>query len=353
MIRGVRYLDQSHRNTLQNSRIGDQNSTGLTQDRVCVSLIDDTISGANVFEAFDNIFINNEIMNCNDGIQLARQPGTTQLINFKGTIIDSNNIWLDDTMFTDCSGNFDVNGLCACGENSLDIKGGSRDASNPVIISNNVMWGSRPNDSACGGSNSHGAAVVIHNGVDNLRFIDNLAYDSGTFITVATKGSVGTCLLSMCDSTIMGNIAFEIGIAGGTDNANGRAYQMGDADGMTFDSNVSVRATDSWMQVKPPATINSTISCTLVVGGGQETNQIDASVTLSQNSFYDVTGNTLDGAGDVIFATEAEAGFVDFVFTKDQYTTSSSVVTLTGAHPASPAAQTYLCDTTGVFLIVQ
>ena len=86
--------------------------------------------------------IGNEIYNCGgDGLQIYRSAGM---------IIADNDFYITPEIYSDCNGNLDQSGECACAENAIDIKG-TIDKSDPepgdwVRIVNNRFWGFRKTD---------------------------------------------------------------------------------------------------------------------------------------------------------------------------------------------------------------
>jgi len=103
---------------------------------------------------------------------------STLNLNYEGTIVDNNHMYINNEIYTDCNGNHDINGECAYAENAIDLKAGSNNPNNPIIISNNKMWGFRKSDRTNSYLGDPGAAIPIHYNVKNVLIRDNLIFDS-------------------------------------------------------------------------------------------------------------------------------------------------------------------------------
>jgi hypothetical protein len=112
--------------------------------------------------------INNEIVNYNDPVQTIRNPVDSPNINHEGTIIDFNHFYVSELYRTDCNGNQQSDGDCIYGENAIDLKAGSTNPDNPIIITNNLMWGYRTADQTGSNMASNGTAITIHYNVENV-----------------------------------------------------------------------------------------------------------------------------------------------------------------------------------------
>ncbi|MEZ4221048.1 MAG: hypothetical protein R3B13_08965 [Polyangiaceae bacterium] len=156
----VEIWDTSHDNTLQNSVL---RSAPLVpnSDRICVILSGQSPAGGDVAIHGTRV-VNNEIYDCTDAIQLYQPGDATNDTDFGGTIVDDNDMYLTSAVYSDCSGNLDSNGDCACAENAVDIKAAGTSATNLVQVSNNRIWGFKRTDPACGGTGSWGEAMVVH-----------------------------------------------------------------------------------------------------------------------------------------------------------------------------------------------
>ncbi len=132
----------------------------------------------------DNLFEDNEIINYVDPIQLVRNSyskdnGEYEFyrdIDFAGTKIINNRFYVTSLLYTDCNGKLDPNGECSMSENGIDIKAGSHDINNPIIIKNNYLFGFKKSD--YNGGDDEGTAIVSHYHVANLIITDNMIFNS-------------------------------------------------------------------------------------------------------------------------------------------------------------------------------
>ncbi len=204
----ISLYDGSESNIFQNSRFQNMSQQGLFYDRVCIAFSDRTRDSINV-KIRNNKILNNEFVNCNDGIQLVRQSRTSSPLDYSGTLIDHNDISINSAIYTDCTGQLNPQGTCAYAENAIDIKSGAEDSNNPVIISNNKMWGFRKSDST--GEENYiddpGTAMALHYGSKNVNIINNLIFDSarGVQISDATANGKLNFAYALSDSNIINN----------------------------------------------------------------------------------------------------------------------------------------------------
>lgn len=172
----------SDNNTIQNCRI-ERSDITLHIDRAGIELNN---NGQDKVTIKDTKIINNEIVNFVDGIQLVKTGNSMQaFINYEGTIINNNQIYIDSRVYTDCHGRPKADGACAYAENAIDLKVGSENSNNPVIISFNKMWGYQkadeydPNtpDGESGLSDS-GVIIPMHYNVKNVLLTKNILFNS-------------------------------------------------------------------------------------------------------------------------------------------------------------------------------
>ena len=200
----------THDITIQNSKLDSMTLSAIDGDRVAILIAGDPWNEPTVAK---NIHIlNNEIRNANDGIMPIRHPNASNghPVDYAGLIIDYNRIYVDNQLYTDGNGNItkDKESNYALTENAIDIKGGSEDANNPVIISNNVLWGFRETDQNGGGSGSWGGAIVVHYNSKNIIIKKNLIFDSNRGIAIADSGGLENASENI---TIEDNILYDIG----------------------------------------------------------------------------------------------------------------------------------------------
>jgi len=174
--------DGSNNNTIQQCRLENQAHNSRRKDVMALLMMDWPQYTARV-DIFNTKIIDNEIKNCNDGLHLARNPlgskHDRQEGNYEGTIIDGNDMYITSDIYTDGKGNYTPDGNYAYAENAIDIKIGSDNPSNPMIITNNHFWGYRKSDHTDSYLSDDGAAAIFHFGVANVKFNDNIIFDSG------------------------------------------------------------------------------------------------------------------------------------------------------------------------------
>lgn len=126
-ITGTNVAPYTADNTIQNCRFDRMTAKGIDGDAVAIIL-----TGGPSWNTPGTIvntkILNNEIVNCNDGIQTLKMPqfvgNGTYYVDYPGTIIDANHIYVDSEVYTDGKGNFDADGYWALTENGIDLKGG-------------------------------------------------------------------------------------------------------------------------------------------------------------------------------------------------------------------------------------
>ena len=175
---GIYLYPGSDNNTIQQCRI-DRDNINIHYDRAAIGLYDNQQSNISIT---NTKILNNEIKNFVDGFQAIRM--STLNLNYEGTILDNNTIYIDNTIYTDCNGNHDPEGQCAYAENAIDLKAGSNNPNNPIVISNNKMWGYKKSDTTNSELNDHGTAIAGHYNVKNLLIENNLIMDSDFGINI-------------------------------------------------------------------------------------------------------------------------------------------------------------------------
>jgi len=170
---GISIYSYCHYNTVQNSYINHATEAARrVMDSVGLNI---HTNGKSVGEAIGTKFINNDIRNATDGIQITRSKGKgSNNANFEGTIINNNRIWMDKTTYIDAKGKLNPSGSYFYGENAIDLKAGSENPKNPVIVTNNIIWGYSKTDLR---SLKAGKPFTSHYGVKNLKMNRNIITD--------------------------------------------------------------------------------------------------------------------------------------------------------------------------------
>ena len=137
---------------------------------------------------WDNVFVNNEIVNYVDAFQAVRGSNAyvdnvdpdppNPALDAAGTVIAGNLFYVTPLIYTDGGGNFGEDGDHALSENALDFKFGSLDAGRPVLVLGNVFFGYRPADGSYSDLDDEGSAMVFHYGAGHLEVARNYVLDS-------------------------------------------------------------------------------------------------------------------------------------------------------------------------------
>ncbi len=194
---GIDLQNGAHRNVIQNSYIGDMTEEAIRADIVCIGL--QSYQGGAVIA--DTRIVGNELVNCNDAIQFIRN-GSNPSGSFPGTLVADNDIYVTAERLTDCNGTVNGTGPCMIGENAIDAKGGSDDASKPVQIIDNRMWNIRRSDPARKPGGSWGDAIVVQYNTQNMVIKNNIIMDSNRGIVIH---------LGSHNTVTEGNTLFNIG----------------------------------------------------------------------------------------------------------------------------------------------
>ena len=294
--------------TLQNSVLR-QTEIVPNADRHCI-IIGQNSHGTQI--------INNEIYDCaGDGIQFGPNSGG-------GAVILNNDIYLTPVMYSDCQGNLDPNGSCACAENAIDLKGPG-EAVRPfplpekdwVQIKHNIIWGFRPTDSSCGGTGSPGQSVSIGSGADNyvsyVLIRDNIIMDgpSGIEIGLATVDHI----------SIISNIIYGM-TKNLPDSYYGAITNLG-GDAIEIYLNTIINAT-YWLRIGPNADQNDVL-CNIAIDGNARpfsSEMYDDVSVVDYNFFYNTVEYTTEGLQnhDLVFNLVTDAKHSDYCFYRSQWT---------------------------------
>ncbi len=164
----------------------------LHVDEIAINILDWNVSH---FECMGTKIINNEFAECDDGIQISRAlfSGTRQSVDFQGTIIDSNVIYITSAIY----------GYTA--ENAIDVKGGTSNASNPIIVTNNKIWGYM-------GTGTADSATVFHYTTENLKFNNNILFNNKIGFGTGSSGDA-TYNKGIVGGEVTGNLFYNSGVS--------------------------------------------------------------------------------------------------------------------------------------------
>lgn len=164
--------------------------------------------------ASDFRIVNNEIYDCGgDSIQV--HAGNVNGL----TVIENNDLYLTSALYSDCTGNQQTSGTCACAENALDLKNGGVDGE-PLLVEHNRAWGFRDTDTACSGTGSGGNGFIIHIGAQYVLVRANVLLD--------VPGGIATPNELAHHVSLIGNVVADT-VTGGT--GIGQLYKADRFDG--------------------------------------------------------------------------------------------------------------------------
>lgn len=294
-------FNQCHNNTFQSSRYADQSDPGY-DGSVAIQIAP---WGATYGQIHNTKVINCEFYNCNDGFQIVRAPAGSgpeyQDHNAEGTIVDSCKFYKDIPYM----------------ENAFDIKAGSDSATNPVIISNNIMWGyfEHP-DYVPGGYLPGFQAIVVHLEPHNVHIINNVFYDNETALGVGAADPVYGFTYGMVDGKINGNIFYKCGEVGDTDRYPMKVSSVVDTN---MDGNYIIDTVSDYDSYLYNNIGTSTMSDTKVSNplGGTIDWKLNATYPNSATFTTSLTSSALTD----------NSAFTDFVFIWNEFTNSPETIT--------------------------
>ena len=308
---GIEFRHGTHDSYLQNSFIGDQKvPQGSGNDGVCVAfmghfrqhLLNGHIDYDYPVSTTNNSVVNNEIFNCNDGFQMVWMYHFNNLPDFAGTVIAGNDIYVDSSVRTNCNGVKSPNGDCAYTENPIDLKGGSLDASNPVKIFDNRMWGWRKTDSSYNPpANSWGSAIGGHYRANkNIEMYENVIWDVPSGISFS-RGSNSLLIKDNIITQIRGEGPNNgIALIAVTDNVDLGTYN--NVSDVTIERNHIIVSNDgsntgaAWSSF---SATNSSFSCNVVANGSWTSGNLPGSAT-GQNTYYNTNSGSLSRGTDTV-----------------------------------------------------
>ena len=190
-VRGYTLYKGSHNNTIQNAHM---ERTQWTIDKksfsdrpaIALSLNSDGESAKN------NKILNNEVINYVDALQLVRPwelitSKKSEVINFEGTLIKDNNFYITKLFRSDGHGNQDPNGNFMFAETGIDLKGGSLNPDNPVVIENNFVSGYYHSDPTAPELGDPGSTLNLLYRTPNVMIKNNIFNDA----TLGSNGGAG------------------------------------------------------------------------------------------------------------------------------------------------------------------
>ena len=327
---GLYIWHNSYYTTIQKCWIHDQTLYGRKSDRPAIYFT--TNNQGEGTKTFNCKIIENDIRNTNDGVMLVRSTGAggwPDLLNdvrYDGTIIDNNNIWITPDIYTDCSGNLTTDGPCSYSENAIDLKAGSEDANNPIIVTNNRMWGYRKSDTTDSGLGGSGKAITIHYHVPNTIIENNFIADGHYGIGIADNKEFDYVLGPGCKLNY--NVFYNLG-APESIPPDGDSYSLYCylSDSVELSGNIMVDSPNSFHFAFSDTT-NTTFSKNILINMGNAASSAGTN-TVDNNYYYNT--NPMDSATNShIYANGSDANMNDYTFEYERYTNNPKTKTLIG-----------------------
>ncbi len=313
-----------HHNTIQNSYMNHMTHAGRMSDDVAIALASSNVVGT---RTQGTKIINNDIRNANDGIQLVVSAALrANEVAYPGTVIDSNRIWMDGEVYT--KGNYaaegyESNGEYMIGENALDLKTGSDDPTQPVVITNNIMWGYQRVDTTANSSYSGGSgqAIVVHYGVYHTKINNNIVTHSQRALGIADLEEGGPAY-SARNFEIRNNIFHKLNTVNPEDD---RTYGV-----FVYNSKEVVIAHNTFVDIALNSqgkgyffnynnTTESPFTENVVINASGTRSSMGNRV--ANNFYYNAQHIRFEGTNEQLFANSNTANMSDYTFAYERFTT--------------------------------
>jgi len=317
---GIRILHLCHYNTIQNSYFNEMTLAGRKNDNVGLALT--TADQGDNTHIYGTKVINNDFKNANDAFQAVKATNA-QGVEYDGTVIDSNRMWVTTDTYTDGSGNHTTSGLYSYSENAIDIKAGSDDENNEFIVTNNMCWGYRKTDATDSSLSSAGSAINIHFGAENIKINSNIIFDSNRGIVLSGLDGFS---FTLDGGEITNNILHDVGFE--VSGTEGKMLSLNDVRDTVFGNNTFVQTNSCTWIDKDSDCQDIDVEYNVIIDCGTETGG-ETGITADHNHYYDTSRGDLTGTNDVTYPTVAEANMADYYFEYERFTTSPKNKTLT------------------------
>ena len=323
---GIYIYPGSDNNTVQNCRI-ERDDISIYFDRAAIGLYNNR---ENNIAIKNTKILNNEIKNFVDGVQTIRvNEMNTPNNNYEGTIIDYNQIYIDSTIYTDGKGNHDPHGDFAYAENALDLKVGSDNPDNPMVITNNIMWGFRHSDETNSSLGDAGAVMPVHYDANNIIVEDNISFNSTIGFSIADP----KVSYSMANSKIKNNVFYAI---------RKHVFYLANASNIVFEKNLIKRIGGNHNGYWLEGYYNSDVTFlnNMIVNANYSTTKFSYSnYTSTNNEYFGAYPGAIADGSDVKHSTDPTANYEDFVFTTDRYTNSPREITIPKIKPVQTGSR--------------
>lgn len=282
-------------NTIQNSVLRDCRISSGT----------DSV-GVGHFGAVHTRTVNNEIYGCVKAIYISQHVAP-------GTVVENNDLYVPSSLYTDCGGNYRVDGTCSTTESVVGTKNGGT-SSEPVKMIHNRIWGNRKSDTTlcCAGGGGQGSLAFIGGqnatadpnttGAKYTLFQNNILLDSQIGIASYWGG--------VRNNTFLGNIIYNIHRF----NSSVPSHAIGT--GSEVSSQIYLNTiidSDSWIALAGGA--DNDARCNVVLNSGKGSISIGTNTHVENNAFFAAspftTGSTAD---DVVSSSPSDAKAGDVCF---------------------------------------
>lgn len=155
----------------------------LAGDRICVIFYANTNS-----EQRGNLVENNEIYNCTQAMQFLGGVGFLGAV-YPDTIVRNNDMYVDSTRYTNCSGARDPNGNCFAGEEMFVLKEAGTSSTDIVWIYGNRIWGLRKGDATFGAPGGNGEGILVYGTTDYVLLENNILHETTRGLQIEGSGT--------------------------------------------------------------------------------------------------------------------------------------------------------------------
>lgn len=265
----------------------DNNAVQNSVIRRCAVVPNQDWNGIGIFGGATNIrAVNNEIYGCTHGLFINKAAGS-------GHVFENNDVYIDLSQFTDCSGTYtnDPNSVCSDAESLIALKsGGNQDV--PVRVLHNRIWGARQSDTnICCGSGQQGESISITGEGPNdpglaARFVlvkDNIVWNG-------QKG-IANYWWDSYRNSLVGNLVYDIRpfrsdiSSPGMDTIHQTETE--------FYLNTLIN-TYTWFTIA--GTTNNDVRCNVAINSGAMTGNAGAASELDSNVFLATPMSTTGGS---------------------------------------------------------
>lgn len=307
-------------NTLQNSYIHEQVDViaGTAFDGIAMNLY---AYGTDTIDTIGNKFVNNDVRNCGDAFQSTRTANNgDNTKNGEGTIVYNNRAWLTTDVYRDSDGTLNPLGEYSQTEEAIDLKFGSENPLNPMIIEKNMAFGFRAPIKDGASANSP-IPFFTHFGVRNFKMNYNVSVENGGLIS----------LISAEDYEAIGNISADTNLINPNDLSFRNAIHLSNATRGDVNENVvrnhATSTNGSGDAIGTAGSLLNSLDSNIIISSKDVV--IGTTDTITNTWLYNHTGSDA-GETTNVYATEAEANMSDFAFEYERYTTTPKIKIVKG-----------------------